>query len=184
MASPTRWTWVWVSSRSSWWTGKPGVLQPMESQRVGHDWVTELDWWQADELFDSRPCCNRQMPQRKVDVEWEWSLPPSDLDLNLADAPFQPWGPECVTTFQSFSSHVLGVFTECVPGAHCLRSAASVVSSSVRPYGVQAARLLCPRDSPGKNAGVGCHFLHQGVFLTQGSNPCLLHLLCYKQILY
>ena len=44
MASPTWWTWVWVSSRSWWWTGKPGVLQSMGSQRVGHDWATELDW--------------------------------------------------------------------------------------------------------------------------------------------
>ena len=43
MASPTRWTWVWASSRSWWWTGKPGVLQSMGSQRVGHDWVTELN---------------------------------------------------------------------------------------------------------------------------------------------
>ena len=42
MASPTRWTWVWVSSGSWWWTGKPGVLQFMVSQRIGHDWVTEL----------------------------------------------------------------------------------------------------------------------------------------------
>ena len=38
----TWWTWVWASSRNWWWTGKPGVLQSMESQRVGHDWVTEL----------------------------------------------------------------------------------------------------------------------------------------------
>jgi len=38
------WTWVWVSPRSWWWTGKPGVLQSMESQRVGHDWATELIW--------------------------------------------------------------------------------------------------------------------------------------------
>ena len=42
MASPTRWTWVWVSSGSWWWTGKPGVLQSMGSQRVGHDWATDL----------------------------------------------------------------------------------------------------------------------------------------------
>ena len=42
MASLTRWTWVWVSSRSWWWTGKPGVLQSMGSQRVRHNWVTEL----------------------------------------------------------------------------------------------------------------------------------------------
>ena len=44
MASLTQWTWVWVNSGSWWWTGKPGMLQSMESQRVGHDWVTELNW--------------------------------------------------------------------------------------------------------------------------------------------
>ena len=42
MASPTRWMWVWVSSRSWWWTGKPGFLQSMGSQRVRHNWATEL----------------------------------------------------------------------------------------------------------------------------------------------
>ena len=42
MASPTQWTWVWVNSRSWWWTRKPVVLQSMGSQRDGHDWVTEL----------------------------------------------------------------------------------------------------------------------------------------------
>ena len=44
MASPTQWTWVWVDSGSWWWTGRPGVLRFMELQRVGHDWVTELNW--------------------------------------------------------------------------------------------------------------------------------------------
>ena len=41
MASPTQRTWVWVNSRS-WWTGRPGTLQSMGSQRVGHNWATEL----------------------------------------------------------------------------------------------------------------------------------------------
>ena len=44
MASPTQWTWVWVDSWSWWWTGRPGMLQSMGSQRVRHDWVTELNW--------------------------------------------------------------------------------------------------------------------------------------------
>ena len=44
MASPTQWTWAWVSSWSWWWTGRPGVLWFMGSQRVGHDSVTELNW--------------------------------------------------------------------------------------------------------------------------------------------
>ena len=42
MESLTQWTWVWVNSRSWWWTGMPGVLQFMGSQRVGQDWATEL----------------------------------------------------------------------------------------------------------------------------------------------
>ena len=44
MTSLTQWTWIWVNSGSWWWTGKPGVLQSMVSQRVGHDWATELNW--------------------------------------------------------------------------------------------------------------------------------------------
>ena len=44
MASPTRWTWVWVNSWSLRWTGRPGVLRFMGSQRVRHDWATELNW--------------------------------------------------------------------------------------------------------------------------------------------
>ena len=47
MASLPRWTWVWVNSWSWCWTGRPGVLWFMGSQRVGHDWVTELNWWIA-----------------------------------------------------------------------------------------------------------------------------------------
>ena len=44
MASVTWWTRVWVNSGSWWWTGRPGVLRFMGSQRVGHDWATELNW--------------------------------------------------------------------------------------------------------------------------------------------
>ena len=43
-ASPTQWTWVWVNSGSWWWTRRPGVLQSMGSQRVRHNWATELNW--------------------------------------------------------------------------------------------------------------------------------------------
>ena len=44
IASPSQWTWVWVNSRSWWWTGRPGVLWFMGLQRVRNDWVTELNW--------------------------------------------------------------------------------------------------------------------------------------------
>ena len=46
MPSLTWWTWVWVNSRSWWWTGRPGMLQSMGSQRVRHNWATELNWQQ------------------------------------------------------------------------------------------------------------------------------------------
>ena len=49
MASPNRWTWIWVNSGSWWWTGRPGVLWFMGSQRVGHDWATELNWIMGQE---------------------------------------------------------------------------------------------------------------------------------------
>ena len=47
MASPTQWTWVWVNSGSWWWIGRPGELQFMGLQRVGHDWATELNWTES-----------------------------------------------------------------------------------------------------------------------------------------
>ena len=67
MASPTWQTWVWVGSGSWWWAETPGLLQSMESQRVGLDWATELNWTyvqksaqfihvQADAFPQTRPC--------------------------------------------------------------------------------------------------------------------------------
>ena len=73
MASLTRWAWVWVNFGSSWWTGRPGMLQFMGLQRVRHDWATELNWsfqllwvdtkehdfwivwWEYGELFKNLP---------------------------------------------------------------------------------------------------------------------------------
>ena len=53
-----------------------------------------------------------------------------------------------------------------------------------RPHGLWSSRLLCPWDFSGKNAGAGCHFLPQGIFLTQGLNPWLLSLLQCRWIFY
>ena len=56
----------------------------------------------------------------------------------------------------------------------------SAMSDSLRPHGLQPARLLSPWDSPGKNIEMGCHALIQGIFPTQGSNQHLLHLLHWQ----
>ena len=55
-----------------------------------------------------------------------------------------------------------------------------VAAGSLPPHGMQPARLLCPWGSPGKSTGVGCRFLLQGIFLTQGSNLHLLRLLHWQ----
>ena len=58
MASPTQWTWVWVNSGSWWWTGRAWAGRDpwfMGSQRVGHDWATELSWMGPDAMMLVRP---------------------------------------------------------------------------------------------------------------------------------
>ena len=74
----------------------------------------------------------------------------------------------CQITLPSF------IFPQLLRGC----SVSPVLSDSLRPYGLQPVRLLCPWNSPGKNTGVGCHALLQGIFPTLGLNPslfCLLH---------
>ena len=90
-ASPTRWTWVWASSGSWWWTGKPGVLQSMGSQRVRHDCVTELNWidhilWLvAYGLRQWRICLQCRRPGLNLwlrNIPWkrEWLFTPAFLN--------------------------------------------------------------------------------------------------------
>ena len=65
MASLTQWTWVWVNPGSWWWTGRPGMLRFMGSQRVGHDWATDLIWSEEVERSISRPVvCNSRLYSR------------------------------------------------------------------------------------------------------------------------
>ena len=80
------------------------------------------------------------------------------------------------TLTYSLTSPAAAASTVCVCVCACARACSCLVKSdSSRPHGLQPDRLLCPRDSPGKNTGVGCHFLLQGVFLTHGLNLCPLH---------
>ena len=74
IASLTRWTWVWVSSGSYWWSGNPRLLQSMRSQRVRHNWATELSWTQHS---TSQTTFNAKATPRKVDwagVSLSWKL--------------------------------------------------------------------------------------------------------------
>ena len=75
MVSLTQWIWVWANSRRWWMTGKPGVLQSMRMQRVGHDWVTELIEAQFPCLklgWTFRYDC---VPEHLAGTDWGWSFP-------------------------------------------------------------------------------------------------------------
>ena len=74
----------------------------------------------------------------------------------------------------AISTHLTNIYWLDHICASCCCLVASVMSNSFRTHGLQSTRLLCPWDSPGKNNRVGCHFLLQGIFLIQGSNPHLM----------
>ena len=80
MASPTRWTWIWVNVGSWWWTERPGVLRFMGSQRVRHNWATELNWTECqfqDLFFSGKPKkryhlhCRHSQPVKNLPAIWE-----------------------------------------------------------------------------------------------------------------
>ena len=96
MSSLTWCTWVWVNSRSWWWTGSPGVLWFMRSQRVGHDWATELNWY------------NIYIPLSDLLHSVWWALVLSiSLEQIQAHSSLWPSGiPLCVCTTASLPIHL------------------------------------------------------------------------------
>ena len=138
------WTWVWVSSGSWWWTGRPGVLQSMGSQRVGHDLATKLNWsprlaipediCKINGLFTLLPHLTTSLFYKRT-----WRSDPTRWlfwHINLPSS----WS-------ASFPNKIV---------------------------------FFASKKKKKKNTTVGCHFLFRGIFLTQGSNPHLLHLLHWQ----
>ena len=114
MASPTQWTWVWVDSGSWWWTGRPGVLRFMGSQRVRHDWVTKLNW--SENLLILLSQCLTLVP----------SFPylSSEFQLKPADAP--AW---TMTATASFLSVPANLAQSCWLGCHV-----TAISKTLIPF--------------------------------------------------
>ena len=142
------------SSTLAWkilWTEEPGRLQSMGSLRVGPDWVTSIS------LFTF--------------MHWRRKWQPIPVFL---PGESQGWGSLVGWTRLKWLS-------SSSPYSNSNSFSRSVMSDSLWPQGLYPARILCPWDSPGKNTGVGCHFLIQKIFPTQESNSGLL---CCKKILY
>ena len=93
MASPTRWTWVWANSRSWWWTGTPGVLQSMGSQRVRHDWATELNWsnLQPTDIYWASTMCHVEEEVATHSSILVWEIPQTEKAGGLQSMELQSW---------------------------------------------------------------------------------------------
>ena len=120
MASPTRWTWVCMDSRSWWWIGRPGELWFMGSQRVGHDWVTELNWTNVHALDSAWVCVCAHMYVCQCIIV-----------CVCVCVGRQRWEGE------SSQLRVLLLFS------------CSVMSDSLRPHELQHTRPPCPSPTPG-----------------------------------
>ena len=97
MASQTRCTWVCVNSRSWWWTGRPGVLQFMGLQKVGHDWVTELNWTKHCHNSQIFPLSQKQLwkytDKWYVHLQWNFRGQYTDPISNLDKLPYDEFIP-------------------------------------------------------------------------------------------
>ena len=92
MASPTQWIWVRLNSGSWWWTGRPGVLQSMGSQRVGHDWATEPNWAVL------HACCSEEIPLSGI-RRWIGQDMPDQYPLfSFLSMIYVPFQVECLST--------------------------------------------------------------------------------------
>ena len=122
MASPTRRTWVWVNSRSWWWTGRPGVLWFMGSQTIGHDWTTELNWTE-------RVCQKHQISGQIPDLlnqNMSWK---TDLFCGYLQA-FEKNCPAEHSTHSLIQSGLIkGLFCE----RECSSKAKALISCSLEP---------------------------------------------------
>ena len=123
-----------------------------EESRRGKGWGS-CDWEDGPLVFDQ---------QMRVGKQVDWLLPEDSSPSKEAKIRFNV-GEESKSwkDWRDKRVHACSVTQLCL--------------TLLRSHRLQLARLLCPWDFPGKNTRVGCHFLLQGIFLTQGSNLCLLH---------
>ena len=138
------WTWVWVNSGSWWWTGRPGVLLFMGLQRVRHDWATELNW------------SDLAQPQNFLEARTKYCLLVDKFRFCFLLF-------YCFRKIYNIKFAILAIFVVVVVSSTSfllpthLPPPSCTCAQSCNP--MVPARLLCPWDSPGKNTGVGCHFL-------------------------
>ena len=160
------------SSTLAWkipWREEPGRLQSTGSLRVEQDWVTSLSRvgkgngnpLQCSCLENPRDGGAWWAAVYGVAQSWTWLKRLSSSSIHT-------------------NTHIVYIFFICVCVCVTVHTKSLESCRTLRPHGPQPARLLCSWDSPGKNTGVDCHFLFQGMVPDQGSNPCVLCLLHWQ----
>ena len=168
---------VWVNSGSWWWTGRLGMLQFMGLQRVGHNWVTELNWWIC---YLGQKLDHYSFLQWKQKIIYKFLLSRykllgrlgyglsisykiiNSLIIELFSAVNNDKIVEriCVATV-AFMLHYLSIQCPHVAAAAAAAKSLQSCPTLVRPHRQQPTRLRHPWDSLGKITGVGCHFFLQ-----------------------
>ena len=155
MASRTRWMWVWVNSGSWWWTGRPGVLRFMGSQRVGHDWATERNWrvigrWFMEVLGEDSKVRQGRIQVNKHILSCRLSLWATETvtlgnsrrqcRLDFRDIPSEDWGSRSV--YSPIPSVIAEYFPKKhePPGIPCLHS--TQVRTIQKPSGSESRFLV------------------------------------------
>ena len=161
MASLTHWIWVWANSGSWWWTGKPGVLQSMGSERIGHNWATELNWSILLKIFI---CYIHTGCQWHPKQSQYWFHPLCSILLGTK------WI-ECSLWLTILPHHVYKYRCVLSPFS-CVRIFATLWTV------VYQAPLSMGFSRQEYWSGLPCP--PPGIFLTQGMNPCFLCLLYWQ----
>ena len=158
MASPTRWTWVWVNSGSWWWTGRLGVLQFIEWQRVRHNWATELNW--TEDLAGERKEAEHDIGLRVDPKGAVGQIIPS----------FVRRGTRIQTVRSKFK--LLSLYLCLILLTFSIGSSVQLLScvDTLQPHGLKHSRLPCPSPTPGAFSN-SSNRVHQVGDTIQPSHP-------------
>ena len=171
MTSPTQWTWVWVNSGSWWWIGKPGVLQSMGLQRVGHDWAAELNWTEANSPY--------LLSDNKHLKAWGESSCLFRTERHLCQAHF--FKTEIVLLLFFFA---LKIFFSWVPIANRCSKKCFLGSSAAKESGHNARDPgLILRSGRSPEEGLGCSLQYSWASLVAQiakNPPAMIHLQCRR----
>ena len=148
MASLTQWTWVWVNSGSWWWTGSPGMLWSMGSQRVRHDWATELnrtDIWCSIFLSSGEattdPLRKERWPMPEKGADFGTGMDTSSPKISISRAIFLNWVRKRLAPWQTLRTTETGIVSKTAAEAKFPSPGFLCTKFSALSSGLQQSRI-------------------------------------------